>query len=395
MTIKYPQNVIRIAQILAQNGYNAYAVGGCMRDSVMGRVPNDWDMTTSCAPEKMIEIFDSAGIRTIPTGLKHGTVSVLIGGEIYECTTFRIDGSYTDSRHPDRVTFTEDVTEDLRRRDFTVNAMAGDPLSDDGGIVDVFGGRDDIEKKIIRAVGDPEKRFTEDALRILRAIRFATVLDFGIEDETKAAAIKLGERLADISAERKSVELQKILLSDHADRGISLLLETGLARYIHPDIGAPRVALGGLPKRFSTRLAALFRGVPNLSCMKLSGETVKQTKTLCDDIFYDETVSKYAKIDACARFMLSKYGELAEDAALLRNNASLAEAIVPERAKDPSVNIRDLAIGGNDLLSVGIEPRRLGGIMSSLLLSVIEEPTLNEKEKLTQMALSLAQAERI
>ncbi|MBQ8409329.1 MAG: polynucleotide adenylyltransferase [Clostridia bacterium] len=395
MTLHYPENVVKIAEILAKNGYKAYAVGGCMRDTLMGRVPNDWDMTTDCSPEKMLEIFDREGVRTIPTGLKHGTVSVLLDGEIYECTTFRIDGSYTDSRHPDKVTFTQDITEDLRRRDFTVNAMAGDPLSGSLEIVDVFGGREDIENRIIRAVGDPEKRFTEDALRILRAIRFATVLDFEIDGETKAAAVKLGGRLADISAERKSVELQKILLSDYADRGIALLLETDLAKYIHPDIKSPKVTLSGLPKRFSTRLAALFAAVPNLSCMKLSGELVKQTKALCDDVFYRETVAKLSEADACARLMLSKYGEIAEDAALLRNHRESAQRIAEERAKNPCVILRDLAVGGNDLLAAGIEPKKLGSIMSSLLLSVIENPSLNQKETLVKMAIKLAQDERI
>lgn len=389
MSLKYPENVVAIAKILAKNGYRSYAVGGCIRDAVMGRTPNDWDMTTSCSPEKMIEIFDAAGVRTIPTGLKHGTVSVLLDNEIYECTTFRIDGSYTDSRHPDKVTFTEDISEDLRRRDFTVNAMAGDPLSENGEIVDIFGGRDDIENKIIRAVGDPEKRFTEDALRILRAIRFATVLDFEIDSETQEAAKKLSDRLSDISAERKSVELQKILLSNHADRGISLLIETEVAKFIHPDISLPKVPLKGLPCRFSTRLAALFEGVPELSIMKLSGETVKQTKLLCDDDFYADASKKFIEDGAKARYMLSKYRDIAEDAALLRGDRSLSIKITEERAKKPCAAISDLAIRGNDLLSVGIEAKRLGAIMSSLLLSVIEHPELNKKEDLIKIALEI------
>jgi len=391
MAVKYPENVIKIAEILARNGYLAYAVGGCMRDAIMGRVPNDWDMTTDCSPEKMLEIFNASGIRTIPTGLKHGTVSLLLDGELYECTTFRIDGSYTDSRHPDSVTFTSDIVEDLRRRDFTVNAMAGDPLSQRERIVDVFGGQDDIENKIIRAVGDPEKRFTEDALRILRAIRFATVLDFEIENETKEAATRLGHRLEGISAERKSVELQKILLSVHADRGIDLLIETGLTEYIHPDITSPLVPLNSLPKSFSTRLAALFKSVPDLSCMKLSNETVKQTTTLCDNALYSEAFDKFSDMAQRARLMLSKYGEIAEDAALLRGDALLANTISSERAKNPCVDIKNLSVGGNDLISARIEARRIGGIMSSLLLSVIEDPSLNEKDTLVSMAKSLAE----
>ena len=390
MIKNYPENVTKIAKILSDNGHRAYAVGGCMRDVIMGRTPNDWDMTTDCSPEDMIKIFDAAGVRTIPTGLKHGTVSVLLNGEIYECTTFRIDGSYTDSRHPDAVTFTTDITEDLRRRDFTVNAMAGDPLSDDGAIVDVFGGCDDIEKKIIRAVGDPETRFTEDALRILRAIRFATVLDFEIEEKTKQAAIRLGERLSSVSAERKSVELEKMMLSPHADRGISLLFETDTAKYIHPDIKSPKVPISSLPNRFSTRLAALFDTVPTISCMKLSRETVNAVKLLSDDAFFEEITSKFKENDATARYMLAKYGELACDAALLRGRNNLAEEIAKENDKSPCVSLRDLAVGGNDLISAGIEAKKLGGIMSSLLLSVIEEQSLNQKDNLISMARKLA-----
>ena len=214
MSVKYPENVIKIAKILAASGHKAYAVGGCMRDSLMGRTPYDWDMTTDASPDRMLEIFNRAGMRTIPTGLKHGTVTVLIDGKGYECTTFRIDGSYTDSRHPDSVTFTSDVRDDLRRRDFTVNAMAGDVLdnSTDGAIVDIFGGKDDIKNKVIRCVGDAGERFSEDALRILRAVRFATVLDFEIDEKTYIAASRLCEGLASISAERKKTELEKILL---------------------------------------------------------------------------------------------------------------------------------------------------------------------------------------
>ena len=398
--ISYPPEVIQIARILSQRQYKAYAVGGCIRDALMGRKPNDWDMTTDCSPEKMLEIFDSAGLRTIPTGLKHGTVSVLLNGELYECTTFRIDGSYTDSRHPDEVTFTKDVTEDLRRRDFTVNAIAGDPIANDpiangqdndkSEIIDVFGGREDIERKIIRAVGDPETRFTEDALRILRAIRFATVLDFTIEKDTFLSAIKLGSRLNSVSAERKSVELQKILLSPHADRGISLLLEADLARYVHPEIGAPKVSLTSLSASYPARLAALFRSVPDLTCMKLSGEIIKSTCLLCNDALYNETNTRFSCRGATARLMLSKYGALAEDAALLRGDGALAEIITAERENAPCISLKQLSVNGNDLLSAGIPPRQLGGIMNALLEAVIEDQSRNQREILIIHAKALA-----
>ena len=381
MTIKYPQNVIRIAQILSENGYKAYAVGGCIRDALMGKIPADWDMTTDCPPSKMLDIFEAAGLRTIPTGLKHGTVSILIENETYECTTFRIDGSYTDSRQPDNVSFTHELSEDLRRRDFTVNAMAGDPLSKED-ITDIFGGRDDIKNKIIRAVGDPEKRFTEDALRILRAVRFATVLDFSIENDTKKAASRLGYRLQDVSAERRAIELKKILLSKNADRGISLLLELDLAKYIHPSIIAPRVDISSLSESFSARLASLFCGVPNLSSMKLSNEIATQVKLLCDDDLYAEIANSSDPIDVKARIMLAKYENIANDAALLRADRELSATISAEREKDPCVKISHLAISGNDLLSIGTPPRSIGGIMNKLLELVIKDPSLNERDSL-------------
>ena len=386
--IKYPENVSKIAKILSDNGYKAYAVGGCIRDALMEKNPADWDMTTDCPPSTMLEIFEKAGLRTIPTGLKHGTVTILIGKESYECTTFRIDGSYTDSRHPDSVTFTPELSEDLRRRDFTVNAMAGDPLLSNG-ITDIFGGRNDIENKIIRAVGDPEKRFTEDALRILRAVRFATTLDFLIDNDTKAAAKLLGNRLKDVSAERKAVELKKILLSKNADRGISLLLELDLAKYIHPSISLPKTTVSSLPERFATRLASLFHGVPNLSVMKLSNEITTQVKLLCDDDLYDEIINSNEQIDVKARLMLSKYGELAEDAALLRENGKLSTTISAEREKNPCVKIFDLAVSGNDILNIGIKPRNIGNIMQNLLALVIKNPSLNEKGKLLSIVTEI------
>jgi len=386
--IKYPENVVKIARILSEKGYKAYAVGGCIRDALMEKTPADWDMTTDCPPSTMLEIFEKAGLRTIPTGLKHGTVTILIGKESYECTTFRIDGSYTDSRHPDSVTFTPELSEDLRRRDFTVNAMAGDPLLSNG-ITDIFGGRNDIENKIIRAVGDPEKRFTEDALRILRAVRFATTLDFSIDNDTKAAAKLIGNRLKDVSAERKAVELKKILLSKNADRGISLLLELDLAKYIHPSISLPKTTVSSLPERFSTRLASLFHGVPNLSIMKLSNDITTQVKLLCDDDLYDEIINSNEQIDVKARLMLSKYGELAEDAALLRENGKLSTTISAEREKNPCVKISDLAVSGNDILNIGIKPRNIGNIMQKLLALVIKNPSLNEKEKLLSIVTEI------
>ncbi|MBQ5360668.1 MAG: CCA tRNA nucleotidyltransferase, partial [Lachnospiraceae bacterium] len=208
--IHIPENASRIIDVIQQAGYEAYVVGGCVRDSVMGRKPNDWDITTSALPTDVKALFK----RTVDTGLKHGTVTVLMGGESFEVTTYRIDGEYGDGRHPDQVTFTASLEEDLKRRDFTINAMAYNYTA---GLVDLFDGREDLRRKCIRAVGDPEKRFSEDALRILRAVRFAAQFGFGIEPETAGAIRELAPTLQKVSAERIRDELNKLLVSDHPE----------------------------------------------------------------------------------------------------------------------------------------------------------------------------------
>src|SRR5699024_3207230 len=177
--ITIPENVRTILKTLNENGFEAYAVGGCVRDSLMGRIPNDWDITTSALPLEVKGLFR----KTVDTGIQHGTVTVLLGGGAYEVTTYRLDGEYEDSRHPKTVEFTSLLSEDLRRRDFTINAMA----ANEEELVDLFGGREDLEARIIRCVGDANERFSEDALRILRAVRFAAQLGFSIEEKTMEA----------------------------------------------------------------------------------------------------------------------------------------------------------------------------------------------------------------
>ena len=204
--IQLPSDINEILSQLNNAGHKAYAVGGCIRDSFMGKTPNDWDITTSASPEQIKEVF--ASFRTIDTGIKHGTVTVICNHTPVEITTFRIDGEYTDNRHPDSVKFTNDVTEDLARRDFTINAIAYNPID---GIIDPFGGIHDIENRIIRCVGSPDKRFNEDALRILRAIRFASTLDFNIEKETSDSIIENENLISGIAVERISTELIKLL----------------------------------------------------------------------------------------------------------------------------------------------------------------------------------------
>ena len=228
MKISLPEKVNRIIQVLQSHGYEAYAVGGCVRDSILGRVPDDWDITTSATPEETKSLF----FKTFDTGIEHGTVTVLMDKEAFEVTTYRVDGKYEDSRHPSEVTFTRNLKEDLLRRDFTINAMA---YNDKEGLVDIFGGMQDLEHKIIRCVGDARARFGEDALRILRAVRFAAQLGFTIEEETQKGIEELAPNLANISAERIQVELIKMLTSPNPCM-IRKAYELGITKVILPEL---------------------------------------------------------------------------------------------------------------------------------------------------------------
>lgn len=208
--IKIPNDVKTVMDVLTKNGYKAYVVGGCVRDSIMGRTPNDWDVTTNAAPEQIKALFSD--FKTVDTGIKHGTILIVSGKTPVETTTFRLDGEYSDNRHPDNVTFTKNVCEDLSRRDFTINAMA---YNETEGIIDPFDGRSDIENKIIRCVGDADTRFNEDALRIMRAVRFSSVLGFSIEENTAESIIKNENLLSGIACERITSELMKLLCGDN------------------------------------------------------------------------------------------------------------------------------------------------------------------------------------
>lgn len=224
LRIELPDNVKLIISELEKAGYEAYAVGGCVRDSLIGRIPGDWDITTSALPQDIKRTFR----RTVDTGIEHGTVTVLIGNSSYEVTTYRIDGEYKDSRHPSSVRFTDAISEDLRRRDFTINAMA---YNDKSGIVDLFGGREDLETGVVRCVGDANERFDEDALRILRAVRFAAQLDFDIDSMTRDAIAQHAPRLKAVSKERVLVEISKLICSAHIER-IADIFQLGIVPYI-------------------------------------------------------------------------------------------------------------------------------------------------------------------
>lgn len=227
MKIVLPEKCSVIIHTLEENGFEAYAVGGCVRDSCLGRTPNDWDITTSASPQDVMRLFR----HTVETGVEHGTVTVLMGKEAYEVTTYRIDGAYEDARHPSGVTFTTELREDLRRRDFTVNAMA---YNDKNGLVDLFGGEEDLRRKVIRCVGDPMERFGEDALRIMRAVRFGAQLGFSIDPDTEKAIRAFAPSLHRISAERIHAELEKLLLSDRP-QDLRIAWETGITAAVLPE----------------------------------------------------------------------------------------------------------------------------------------------------------------
>ena len=227
MKITLPRKVLMIINNLQLHGYEAFAVGGCVRDSILARRPEDWDITTSAKPEEIKRLFR----RTVDTGIEHGTVTVIIGKDSYEVTTYRVDGAYEDGRHPKEVRFTSRLEEDLQRRDFTINAMA---YNDDVRLVDVFGGMKDLNHHLIRCVGDPRERFSEDALRILRAVRFSAQLNFPIEPDTAEAIKELAPTLEKISAERIQAELVKLLVSPHPER-IRDAYELGITKVILPE----------------------------------------------------------------------------------------------------------------------------------------------------------------
>ena len=230
MRIEIPAKANQIIARLEGAGYEAYVVGGCVRDALLGRAAADWDITTNARPEQVKALFS----RTIDTGIQHGTVTVLLGREGFEVTTYRIDGEYQDGRHPSEVSFTPNLLEDLKRRDFTINAMA---YNEREGLIDAFGGMGDLQSRQIRCVGDPRERFTEDALRILRAVRFSAQLNFDIEDCTREAVADFASSLTRISAERIQTEVTKLLLSDHPEV-FRVLYDTGITAVILPEFDA-------------------------------------------------------------------------------------------------------------------------------------------------------------
>lgn len=379
MEIIFPESVKKIIEILNKHGKSAYAVGGCTRDSIMGRFPNDWDITTSATPDEMLEIFASESIRTIPTGLKHGTVSVLLDGITYECTTYRIEGEYSDSRHPDFVEFTRDIRDDLSRRDFTVNAIAAHPS---GEFIDAFGGISDIEKRVIKCVGIPRERFTEDALRILRALRFSATLGFKIDKPTFDAAFITKKGLANVSIERKMTEISKMIVSNGADDGIKNMFKLGLENYVIKGLKKPKMPLLSVPATFESRMAALLSGTSgvNLSELKLSKKQVSSIKTLMENPIFDSLPDS----EILARKVIRYYGDLACEVCEFHGRLSLKSLVEKEKSLGACVSISSLAINGTHLISLGIERHKISSYLTSALELVIEFPEKNNEQDLIE-----------
>lgn len=441
MRIELPQKVSIIINRLQQHGYDAYAVGGCVRDSVLGRNPDDWDITTNAMPDEVKKIF----FRTIDTGIAHGTVTVMLEHEGFEVTTYRIDGEYEDNRHPKSVSFTRNLIEDLKRRDFTVNAMA---YNDSRGIVDEFNGMGDLKDKTIRCVGNPEDRFSEDALRILRAVRFSAQLNFRIEEGTQKAIHKLAPNLKNISAERIQVELVKLIVSNHPE-SLRQAYEMGITKVILEEfdcmmdceqnnphhlytVGEHTLkAVAHIENNKALRLAMLFHDIAKPATKTTDDQgidhfyghpikSVEMTKVILKRLKFDnDTINKvciliaYHDVDIendkkSVRRMINKVSEdnfldllKVKKADILAqsdykreeklHNINTVEKLFHEIMKDKEcVSLKDLAVSGQDLIDNGIKPgKQMGVILNTLLDEVIEEPKLNNYLHLISRAIKL------
>lgn len=434
MEIRLPEKVHKIIETLMAAGCEAYAVGGCIRDSVLGRTPNDWDITTSAKPEKIKQLFS----RTIDTGIKHGTVTVMMDREGFEVTTYRIDGEYEDGRHPKEVTFTAELEEDLKRRDFTINAMA---YNEQTGLVDLYGGLQDIDRGMIRCVGEARERFTEDALRMLRAVRFSAQLGYQIERDTKKAIQELSPSLRRISAERIQAELVKLVVSDHPDY-LRTAYETGITAQFLPEFDLCMETKQNNPHHCYhvgehilhsmmqvepdkiLRLGMLFHDIGKPQTLTVDAEGITHNKRHAEVgeqmtmqilrrlKFDNDTIRKVTKIvrfhdqevgasPGAVRRAVNRTGEdifrmlfsvkradiLAQSDYLRKEKLeklTYIQALYEEICqKHECMNLKDLAVTGTDLIALGIPPgKEIGRILNQLLEIVLEDPERNTKEEL-------------
>ncbi len=400
MTIRLPQEVRLILDTINQSGQEAYIVGGCVRDCLMGIAPHDWDITTSATPEEVKALFS----HTVDTGLAHGTVTVVLHQTNYEVTTYRVESDYMDCRHPSSVSFTRDLHEDLLRRDFTINAIAYHPTE---GFVDLFGGQEDIHQHIIRGVGAADERFQEDALRMLRAVRFATQLDFSIEPKTFAALQKNAPLIEKISGERIREELGKTLKNPHHHR-LHLLWASGLLPHLLGE-DAPLVlkqetdliqALSRLPKQTACAFAVFLWPLPFASAKKILArlkfdnktlraiETVLREKALPlkKDVVFVRRLASRLGLDHCRYLLLAKQA---------LGEAEAAEALTLLSAIEQNgdcLTIGDLALSGKDLLSMGFsQGKQMGETLQAMLEEVLCHPDHNQADFLRTFANGLLQ----
>ena len=438
MEIHIPTGARKIIARLEQHGYEAYIVGGCVRDSLMGKRPSDWDICTSARAEEMMALFEDK--RVIPTGIQHGTLTILAEDGAYEVTTFRIDGEYLDHRHPKSVAFTRELAEDLSRRDFTINAMAWHP---ERGLIDLFGGVEDLRDRLVRAVGDPVQRFNEDGLRMLRMVRFATVLDFDYDPATYDAVRKQGHLLQYISKERIQVELNKILLAAHPARGLEDLYTLGMYPYIIPmmchTVGFAQrgghhfldvfehslLAVGVIAPELVLRLTMLLHDIgkpfvwdssESLSYDRFDDHAAVSAKLagkILRDLKYDNATRKDV-VELIAhhndillpdpvnvRRALARLGEvqtrrlvqvkvadlIAHDLAgerekILALFAEISDVIDEVVARSDCTSVKALAIGGQDMMALGLSGRAIGQMLNAALELVLEKPEMNTRETL-------------
>ncbi len=437
MRIQLPEKVNTIIHTLQEHGFEAYAVGGCVRDSILGRVPDDWDITTSATPLETKSLFT----KTFDTGIEHGTITVLIDKDAFEVTTYRVDGKYEDSRHPSEVTFTRSLSEDLLRRDFTINAMA---YNEKEGLVDIFGGMQDLKNQTIRCVGNAKARFGEDALRILRAVRFAAQLGFQIESSTQEAIAELAPTLANISAERIQVELIKMLVSPNPTL-MRTAYDLGITKVILPEFDEMMVttqetphhkynvgehtlkAIEGIRADKVLRLTMLFhdiakpmmktvdeKGIAHFKMHDVKG--AEMTKQILRRLKFDnDTVNKVVKLvqyhdyrmpaePKNVRRAMNKIGEdlfpyylevreadtLAQSEYLqkekLQNIKDVRHCYEDILVKKECVSLRTLSVTGSDLIENGMKPgKEIGMVLNKLLEIVIENPEYNTKEALLKI----------
>lgn len=389
MKIAIPENIISVMKLLENSGFEAYAVGGCVRDSLLGRKPYDWDVCTSALPEETLEVFRD--FRTIPTGIKHGTVTVIADSPV-EITTFRIDGEYLDNRRPSEVSFTRTLADDLCRRDFTVNAMAADKS---GNVTDLYGGKEDLQKRIIRCVGCAQKRFDEDALRIMRALRFAATLGFSLEESTARAVLEQKALLQNIAVERIRVETDKLLLGNCED----ILFD-------YREVFGVFIPEAEITRETARKISCADSEIEIRLALLLSNLTAKNAEAVLGRLRYSNSVIKRSvelvenkdtvieKTSSAVKRLLNAFGE--ENAKRLVRFQKSNGSITPETEKEILLRINEiidnnecyslatLAVNGSDLSAIGIKGKKIGETLNRLLNEVMEGKVENVKEELIE-----------